>query len=94
MMKEIHEKNDWFTYGEPLHRIREFGIPVKAVDLLDERALTGDQIRMVASVMYVASSLDIFDAMIFLIVWESSPHLGVTHPSLNALIHNRHDHED
>jgi hypothetical protein len=23
--KEIYEHNKWFTYGEPLHRLREFG---------------------------------------------------------------------
>ena len=23
--KEVSENNDWFTYAEPLHRLREFG---------------------------------------------------------------------
>ena len=25
--KEVSEGNDWFTYAEPLHRLREFGKP-------------------------------------------------------------------
>jgi hypothetical protein len=49
--EEIHVHNPWFTYGEPMHRIREFGIPMKALDLIDEKPLPGDSIRIVASIM-------------------------------------------
>jgi hypothetical protein len=49
--KEIHEVNSWLTYGEPLHRLREFGIPVKEIDLLDEHPLNLDQIRLFASLL-------------------------------------------
>lgn len=47
--KEIHNYNSWFTYGEPLHRLRQFGVSVKELDMLDERELTIDQIRDVSS---------------------------------------------
>ncbi len=50
--KEIEEVNRWLTYGEPLHRLREFGIPIKEIDLLDEKALTLDQIRLFASLLF------------------------------------------
>ena len=47
--QEIRAMNPWLTYGEPLHRIREFGIPLKEIDLLDEKKLSVDQIRQFAS---------------------------------------------
>lgn len=43
--EEIQENNRWLTYTEPLHRMREFGIVVKEMDLLDEASLSADQIR-------------------------------------------------
>eukprot|EP01040_Poterioochromonas_malhamensis_P013673 gene13673-15070_t len=51
--KEIEEVNHWLTYGEPLHQLREFGIPIKEIDLLDEATLTLDQIRLFASLLRV-----------------------------------------
>jgi hypothetical protein len=49
--REIHRFNPWLTYGEPLHRLREFGCSIKEFDLLDEKKLTMDQIRRVCSCM-------------------------------------------
>jgi hypothetical protein len=49
--EEIAAHNPWLTYGQPLHRIREFGIPVKEFDLLDEKSLTLDQIRVFAALL-------------------------------------------
>jgi hypothetical protein len=49
--QEVHAINPWLVYGEPLHRLREFGIPVKEIDLLDEAKLTLDQARNVAALM-------------------------------------------
>ena len=46
---EIHGKNPWLTYGEPLHRLREFGLPIKEIDLLDEQALSSEQMRVVVA---------------------------------------------
>lgn len=50
--EEIHEHNKWFTYGEPLHHLREFGCSVKEIDLLDETKLTPDQIRDVCVILF------------------------------------------
>jgi predicted P-loop ATPase/GTPase len=41
--KEIYGFNRWFTYGEPLHRLREFGMTVKELDLIDEGPLSMEQ---------------------------------------------------
>lgn len=43
--KEVHSGNSWLTYGEALHRVREFGIPLKEMDLLDEKKLSPDELR-------------------------------------------------
>jgi hypothetical protein len=43
--KEIFKANDWLTYGEPLHRLRELGVSMKEIDLLDERKLPAEQMR-------------------------------------------------
>ena len=49
--KEVFDKNPWFTYGEPIHRLREFGVSIKELDLMDETALTRDQLRKISQVM-------------------------------------------
>jgi hypothetical protein len=43
--------NSWLTYGEPLHRLREFGITVKELDLIDEAALTMEQMKAFCAFM-------------------------------------------
>ena len=47
----VDEFNKWITYGEPLHRIREFGIMVPAFDALDDRILTKSEIKTVAEIL-------------------------------------------
>jgi hypothetical protein len=49
--KEVYAHNKWFTYGEPLHMLRQFGVSVKELDMLDESTLTADQIRDVCAIM-------------------------------------------
>lgn len=49
--KEVHEHNPWLNYGEPLHRLREFGLHVKEVDLLDEKKLSLEQVRLFTNLM-------------------------------------------
>ena len=49
--KEVTSSNPWLTYGEPIHRLREGGIPVKEFDLLDEAKLTPLQILTIISMM-------------------------------------------
>ena len=43
--RQIQEKNPWLTYGTPLHRLREFGVTVKEIDMIDESFLSADQMR-------------------------------------------------
>ncbi len=43
--------NGWLTYAEPLHRMREFGVTFKELDLLDEGPLSADQILFVIRLM-------------------------------------------
>ena len=48
--KEIYDSgNTWVTYGEPLHRLREFGCPLREMDLIDENKLSGEQMRAVVA---------------------------------------------
>ena len=49
--EEVNKVNNWFTYGEPLHLLRQFGVSIKELDMLDEKALTIDQIRDVCAIM-------------------------------------------
>jgi hypothetical protein len=48
---EVTSNNNWLTYGEPLHRLREWGIHLKEMDLLDEGALSKEQMKAVVCMM-------------------------------------------
>lgn len=48
---EVRKLNSWLTYGEPLHRLREFGVPMKELDMLDEKSLTGDQVKRLCTII-------------------------------------------
>ena len=43
--KEVTQYNSWLTYGEPLQRVREFGVIIKEFDLIDEKKLSADNMR-------------------------------------------------
>jgi hypothetical protein len=43
--KEIQRINYWLTYGTPLHRLREFGVTAKEIDMLDEVKLSPEQMH-------------------------------------------------
>lgn len=43
--REVHEVNGWMTYGEPVHRLREFGCVLKELDLIDESLISSEQMR-------------------------------------------------
>lgn len=58
--KEVTEHNPWLTYGDAMHKLREFGIPVKEIDLLDETRLSVEQIRLFCSLMYVSQFIFAF----------------------------------
>jgi hypothetical protein len=49
--KEIEMKNRWLVYGEPLHRMREFGVTLKEFDLLDEAQLSQEQTYAMVKLM-------------------------------------------
>ena len=49
--KEVMSYNTWLTNSEPLHRLREFGKPVKEFDVLDERELSMDEMRAMCAFM-------------------------------------------
>lgn len=48
---EIAAHNKWLTYGEPLHRLREWGSSLKEMDRLDEEKLSAEQMRAVVAMM-------------------------------------------
>jgi len=43
--KQIQDANPWLTYGEPLHRMREFGMIMKEMDMIDEALLGTDEMH-------------------------------------------------
>jgi hypothetical protein len=49
--KEVHHANPWFTYCEPMQRLRESGLSLKELDLLDERQLPPDLMRAVCGIL-------------------------------------------
>lgn len=49
--EEVHRFSPWITYGEPLHRMREFGCANREVDLLDEDVLSMDQLMQFVVLM-------------------------------------------
>jgi hypothetical protein len=49
--EEVQIKNAWLTYGEPLQRLREFGVSLREFDLLDEASLTKEQMLNICRAM-------------------------------------------
>lgn len=49
---EVAKANPWLNYGEPIHRMREFGVPLRELDLVDESKLSPDQLRAVCSILF------------------------------------------
>lgn len=45
----IAESNSWLVYGEPLHRLREFGVVEPAIDMLRYRQLSQAEIARVST---------------------------------------------
>ena len=46
--REIYKANPFVTYGEPLHRMREFGVSIKALDFLDEKTIPPSSLPQIA----------------------------------------------
>ena len=51
--QEVSYCNPWFSYCEPLHRLREFGSLAREFDMLDEKLLPMDDMRKLCTAMYV-----------------------------------------
>ena len=49
--QQIAENNAWLIYGEPLHRAREFGVMMPAIDALNERLLSRSEIRNICEML-------------------------------------------
>jgi len=56
--EEVMSNNDWITYGEPLHRFREFGTPRKEMDDLDSKLLSPDEMRKVLACVLGGKNTD------------------------------------
>jgi hypothetical protein len=50
--KQVREVNPWLTYGEELHRLREFGASFKEMDLIDESTLGHEQMQKFLKVVF------------------------------------------
>jgi len=48
---EIYNVNNWLIYGEPLHRMREFGSSIKEMDHLDEKLLGHDEMLVIVAAL-------------------------------------------
>ena len=44
---KVRDANKWLMYGEPLHRLREFGAAIKEMDLIDEAPLSSEQMAVI-----------------------------------------------
>ena len=47
----VNSKNNWLTYGEPLHQIREFGIAVSGINTLSFRQLSKEDIKSICRLL-------------------------------------------
>ena len=47
--KQIAATNAWMTYGEPVHKLREFGASMKELDIIDESTLSSEQMRVMCA---------------------------------------------
>lgn len=49
--EEVRSSNPWLVYGEPLHRLREWGVHLREFDLIDEARLSPDEMRVVCAIV-------------------------------------------
>jgi hypothetical protein len=47
----VAENNNWLNYAEPLHRLREFGVVVPAINNLDLRQLSKVEIKILSQIL-------------------------------------------
>ena len=58
--KEIHKANPWLVYGEPLHRMREFGVSIKELDILDEKLIPLSTLVRIVKILYISLVICIY----------------------------------
>ena len=56
--QEVMDMNPWLTYGEPMHRFREFGTSRKELDALDESLLSPDMMRGIMATLFGGNTRD------------------------------------
>lgn len=49
--KEVKNHNKFLNYGEPLHRMREWGMHFKELDMLDEQVFTIEQVHKMLTII-------------------------------------------
>lgn len=49
--RQVAVANGWLTYAEPLHRLREFGASMKELDIIDEKTVSMEQMRLLVAYM-------------------------------------------
>lgn len=47
--RQVDSVNGWLVYGEPIHRLREFGASMKELDIIDESTMSSEQMRMICA---------------------------------------------
>jgi hypothetical protein len=43
--------NNWLTYGEPIHKLREWGVQMKEMDYIDEKMLSTEMMNNLCASM-------------------------------------------
>ena len=48
---EIEAVNHWLNYGLPLHRMREWGVHMRELDMMDEQLLSSNQMIVLLAIL-------------------------------------------
>ena len=54
--RQILACNGWLTYGEPMHKLREFGASMKELDIIDESTLSSEQMRIMCANLFLGGN--------------------------------------
>ncbi len=54
--KQVAKTNGWMTYGEPIHKLREFGASMKELDIIDESTLSSEQMRIMCAYLFLGGN--------------------------------------
>jgi hypothetical protein len=49
--REVNEHNPWLTYGEPMHRLREWGVKMTELNYIDEGSLSAVEMANLCEVL-------------------------------------------